>query len=68
MRAAQLDREPLCRSCLERNVITPASHVDHIDGDSHNNHPDNFQSLCPSCHSRKTAREDGAFGKTRGAG
>lgn len=28
--------------------------VDHIDGDSSNNHPDNHQTLCKCCHAYKT--------------
>ena len=31
--------------------------VDHRDNDSHNNDPANLQTLCLSCHSAKTARE-----------
>ncbi|MEW6383526.1 MAG: HNH endonuclease [Pseudomonadota bacterium] len=38
------------------------AHVDHIDGDPNNNATTNLQTLCVSCHSRKTAREDGGFG------
>jgi len=29
-------------------------HVDHIDGCSENNDPDNLQTLCPTCHAFKT--------------
>jgi 5-methylcytosine-specific restriction protein A len=67
IRAAQLQREPLCADCDEQSIMTPATHVDHKDGDSHNNQPDNLQSLCASCHSRKTAASDGGFGN-RGRG
>lgn len=65
IRAAQLAREPLCRMCTIEGRITEASHVDHIDGDATNNDRVNYQSLCPSCHSRKTHAEDGAFGRRR---
>lgn len=34
--------------------------VDHRDGNSHNNDHDNLQSLCASCHSRKTLKEQQA--------
>ena len=40
-----------------------ASEVDHIDGNPENNHEDNLQSLCKSCHSRKTAVENGRWGR-----
>jgi len=35
------------------NPITNKSplHVDHVDGDAFNNHPDNLKVLCPNCHS-----------------
>lgn len=38
------------------------AHVDHVDGDPNNNAPENLRTLCVSCHSRKTASEDGGFG------
>ena len=31
--------------------------VDHDDGDSHNNDPDNLKTRCIRCHSSKTRRE-----------
>ena len=37
-----------------------ATDVDHIDNDPSNNARDNLQSLCHSCHSKKTQAERGA--------
>jgi 5-methylcytosine-specific restriction protein A len=53
-----LASHPLCAVCDE-----PATDVDHIDGNARNNDVHNLQSLCHSCHSRKTARQDGGFGR-----
>jgi 5-methylcytosine-specific restriction protein A len=65
-RAAVLKRDgyrcatPYCRN--------RATHVDHIrpiaDGGAGLD-PTNLQSLCASCHSRKTTRADGGFGNRR---
>ena len=55
----------LCADHLKRGMIRSMTDVDHIDGNTYNNKPDNFQSLCKSCHSRKTARENRGFGNTR---
>ena len=63
MRAAHLSREPLCRMCGSENRVTAATLVDHFDGNAMNNDPENFQSLCLPCHARKSAVENGAFGK-----
>jgi 5-methylcytosine-specific restriction protein A len=63
LRAAQLAREPLCRTCANRGRLTAATEVDHINGDTANNAGDNLQSLCKPCHSRKTARESNGLRK-----
>jgi 5-methylcytosine-specific restriction protein A len=42
----------LCTSCHQFG-----DQVDHVDGDSHNNDPENLQVLCLRCHSAKTMRE-----------
>ncbi|OWB24491.1 HNH endonuclease, partial [Xanthomonas oryzae] len=65
LRAAHLAAEPLCRQCARGGRVVAASDVDHIDGDDSNNAPDNLQSLCHACHSRKTAKENGGFGTSR---
>jgi 5-methylcytosine-specific restriction protein A len=62
IRARHLRDEPLCRVCLAKGIVTAATDVDHIDGDSTNDVPGNRQSLCRPCHSSKTARENGGFG------
>ena len=61
LRPAQLMREPFCRECAKHGVRTRAEHVDHIipfEGDWQLFiSPDNHQSLCATCHGRKTAEE-----------
>ena len=62
IRLAHLRREPLCRFCAERGLVTAATEVDHIDGDRTNHAPTNLRSACKPCHSRRTAC-DQAFGR-----
>lgn len=69
IRAAVLRGEPLCRECRTvRGLLVPAEHVDHIkplsQGGTHD--LENLQPLCHSCHSAKTARQDGGLGNKRG--
>jgi 5-methylcytosine-specific restriction endonuclease McrA len=58
VRALHLRSEPLCRMCLARGVVTPATMVDHVlpinDGGERLD-DDNLQSLCVDCHAKKTA-------------
>ena len=57
VRKIQLGRESMCRHCRERGVLVEASHVDHIVEIADGGDPwdlDNLQSLCKSCHTRKT--------------
>lgn len=53
-----------CQACGKLVAGKGEAHVDHIDGDSSNNPADgsNWQTLCVSCHSRKTNQQDGGFG------
>ena len=62
LRAHQLSREPLCAFCLQQNIITPATVVDHVvphrgDNDLFYN-SSNLQSMCKYHHdSEKQAIE-----------
>jgi 5-methylcytosine-specific restriction protein A len=62
-----LRSHPLCRHCQQRGKLVQATLVDHIRphrGDwSLFWDTDNWQELCDSCHSAKTVREDGGFGR-----
>lgn len=63
-----LREHPLCLQCQAAGRLAPATDVDHIvaiDGpdDPRFWEPTNHQALCHECHSRKTTREDGGFGR-----
>ena len=69
-RAGFLAKHPLCVHCLGRGHVTGATEVDHIQphrGDEVLFWASewNWQSLCHTCHSEKTVREDGGFGRQR---
>lgn len=58
LRREVLADQPLCQHCYDDyRRITPATDVDHIDNNGDNNERYNLQSLCHSCHSRKTRAE-----------
>ncbi|MDA8212174.1 MAG: HNH endonuclease [Clostridia bacterium] len=61
-----LRQHPLCAECLKVDKVVPATEVDHKISHKGDHKlfwdPNNHQSLCKSCHSRKTVREDGGFG------
>ncbi|MEW8052719.1 MAG: HNH endonuclease signature motif containing protein [Candidatus Thiodiazotropha sp.] len=59
-RSLQLHVQPLCEHCLKVGHTVPATEVDHIVRMSEGGaalDPDNLQSLCKPCHSRKTRHE-----------
>ena len=67
-RAAWFAQEPrFCAHCAARGRIQPATVADHIR--PHKGIPNlfwdpaNLQGLCATCHSVKTANEDGGFGR-----
>jgi 5-methylcytosine-specific restriction endonuclease McrA len=62
LRAEKLRQDPLCVECFKAGRVTPANHVDHRDGNPDNDAWGNLDSLCASCHSRKTATQDGGYG------
>lgn len=61
-RIEHLDEHPLCVDCARREYIMPATVVDHIIPHKGNDElfwdRSNWQSLCKTCHDRKTATED----------
>jgi 5-methylcytosine-specific restriction protein A len=62
LRTLVLAEEPLCSICL----VASATEVDHIIPHKGDDYlfwlRKNLQGLCKSCHSKKTAAEDGGFG------
>ena len=66
-RKAYLAVNPLCKRCSESERVTSATIVDHIiphKGDQELFWDrSNWQGLCKQCHDRKTATEDGGFGR-----
>lgn len=61
MRNRKLKHDPLCEHCLGNNQVTPATEVDHVipvEVDwSRRLDWNNLQSLCHSCHMKKTAED-----------
>lgn len=68
-RAGFLAKHPLCVHCEQVGRVTEARHVDHIVPHKGDKvlfwERANWQPLCASCHSIKTATEDGGFGSGR---
>ncbi|TAN52558.1 MAG: HNH endonuclease [Rhodospirillales bacterium] len=63
LRASKLRDAPLCQPCQQVGRLVPASVVDHNTPVNKGGAPfpplDGLTSMCPACHSRKTAQEDG---------
>ena len=60
IRAIVLSEEPLCRMCGRFGIVTQAVAVDHIVEIKDGADPfdrSNMQSLCHSCHNKKTGEE-----------
>lgn len=60
LRAAVLAREPFCRRCDSKGIVTEAVHVDHIVPLSEGGarlEDTNLQPLCVQCHVEKTAED-----------
>lgn len=57
-----LSKHPWCNECLKQGILTPATVVDHTKAHKGDQtlfwDYDNWQSLCETCHNRKTAKED----------
>ena len=47
-------KKKFCEFCGFKAVHPCQLDVDHIDGNSLNNNPDNYQTLCANCHRLKT--------------
>ena len=62
----RLTKYPLCANCLDNGITKTATCTDHIIPHKGNiklfRDKKNHQSLCKTCHNKKTATE-GAFGK-----
>ena len=67
LRKEFLLRHPLCESCKRRGVVKAAIVVDHIMPHKGNEelfwNQSNWQALCKQCHDKKTAKEDGRWGR-----
>ncbi|MCK9569272.1 HNH endonuclease [Candidatus Pacearchaeota archaeon] len=66
-RLIYLAEHPLCAQCAKQGRRAAATVVDHIVPHKRNQElfwdEANWQGLCKTCHNRKTASEDGGFGR-----
>ncbi|MFR9500662.1 MAG: HNH endonuclease signature motif containing protein [Rikenellaceae bacterium] len=60
LRAMQMERQPLCEECLRNGIVRDANVADHITPINQGGEAldiNNLQSLCHSCHNRKSGQE-----------
>lgn len=64
IRKIHLFNHPLCEDCKIEGIIKPAKEVHHVIGlrNGGTNEDDNLQSLCKSCHSKRTRMGKDAIG------
>ena len=66
-RLRRLRIEPLCRTCKKKSLLVAGSIYDHVVPHKGSYKLfwdfDNSQTQCVSCHNRKTAVDDGGFGR-----
>jgi 5-methylcytosine-specific restriction enzyme A len=67
-RVTYLVRNPLCVECKAEGAVRAATIVDHVEPHKGDQtlfwDTSNWQALCKPHHDRKTAREDGGFGRS----
>lgn len=65
-RIGYLAKHPLCCECTKRGLVVAGNVVDHIKPHLGDKglfwDSDNWQTLCATCHNRKTAKENAGFG------
>ncbi len=66
-RLAFLQKHPLCCMCEQEGMVTPATVVDHIKPHKGDQElfwdRSNWQPVCRTHHNKKTANQDGGFGR-----
>jgi len=63
LRAKKFSMTPLCEACEKLGLVTVGSQIDHIQSIATGGQPlclSNLQTLCYSCHGRKSAKEQKA--------
>ena len=63
LRKVKLEQDPLCEECLKKGIHNPAKVADHIVSINQGGAAldiANLQSLCNTCHNKKSAKESHA--------